>query len=1196
MTATGAATRRGNPYIGPRAFRAGETIYGRERELARLAALLIAERVVLLHSPSGAGKSSLIQAALIPRMAKPTTEGGENFRVLPLARVQYEPPDMDRLPAGFNRYVYSAIACMEAGLPVERQRSPRELAGLRLAPYLDEIAAEDDRFQVLIFDQFEEILTVDPTDWPGHDAFFREVGAALADPRHPRWALFSMREEFIGGLNRYVRRVPTHFGITFRLDFLDQDAAQRAVQGPLADYPVQISDDAARALVRDLSMTWTYRQGRGRVKQLGPYVEPVQLQVVCHRLWTSLSATLDTIGEIRPEHLKQLKDVDRALADYYADGVRTVAEETSVSERSLRTWFETRLITDQGLRRQTSKEPEPGGEAARQALARLEGEGIYLIRGESRQGESRRYELTHDRLINPVRRSNAEWRERNLNRFQRLAERWEKDQLDSMLPVGSELDEYERWMRAQAQPTQAEQRLLEAATKARAQRRLRRWLIRVAVGGVVLVLALAVLAILAALNANEQRGLAQSRELVAAALGTLDDDPELSLLLALEAVEANPSGHRGVRSDERDILYEAVASSRVQARFEQTSPVRTGAAPAQPGPTGAASQRTGFSDVALHPGGNVIAFGSWTGGVELWSNNPPRHLRTLRAPGPGAAGGAPGAIARLAFGPDGRLAAADQNGTTTIWDVEAGRQLRQLRQAVQLTGVAFSRDGRVLATAAVDNTATVWDARSGRRLHVLRHQGPVTAVAFGNDDRLATASGTTIRLWGARSGRGTGKTYRTGGQVSYLAFSPGGTWLAAASMDGTAAVWEAVSGRPLPVLSGHTNSVLWVGFAPDGKRLATTSSDNSAKVWDARTGRELLTLRGHGAPVGGAAFVPDSTAILTASEDGTGRRWLVASGHAGFVNSVAFDPKHPRLATASTDRTVRIWDSASRQQLRVLTGHRGDIRQVMFDREGRRLVTASTDGTARVWDAATGSLLWTIRQGAPVNAAAFAPDGRRLAVADVRGTTSVWDVGSHARLLGFTAHTGPVNDLAWSFDGNSIATGGSDGVTSVTGITSANEASRRLRLLEHAGGVLAVGFSRDGTLLASGGADRTVVVWDLRTGGRRSVLRGHTGPVTDLVFGREGDRLATASWDRSARTWDAGSGRELLRLRNSAEVNGVAYSPDGRFLATAGSDKNFQLYPLVEKDLVDAARARRTRELTPGECQLYLRRRCPPPA
>ena len=112
--ATGAATRRSNPYIGPRAFRAGETIYGRERELARLAALLIAERVVLLHSPSGAGKSSLIQAALIPRLAKPTAEGGENFRVLPLARVQHEPPDMDRLPSGFNRYVYSTIACMEA--------------------------------------------------------------------------------------------------------------------------------------------------------------------------------------------------------------------------------------------------------------------------------------------------------------------------------------------------------------------------------------------------------------------------------------------------------------------------------------------------------------------------------------------------------------------------------------------------------------------------------------------------------------------------------------------------------------------------------------------------------------------------------------------------------------------------------------------------------------------------------------------------------------------------------------------------------------------------------------------------------------------------------------------------------------------------------------------------------------------------
>jgi WD40 repeat protein len=1192
MTAADAATRRRNPYIGPRAFRAGETIYGRDRELGRLAALVIAERVVLLHSPSGAGKSSLIQAALVPRLAKPTAEGGENFRVLPLARVNQEPPDLGRRPAGFNRYVYSAIACMEATLPAARQRSPRELARLRLAQYLDQVAEQDDRFQVLIFDQFEEILTVDPTDWQGHDAFFREVGAALTDPEHPRWALFSMREEFIGGLNRYVRRVPTHLGITFRLDFLNQDAAQRAVQGPLAGYPVSISDNAARALVRDLSMNWIYLPGKGRVKQPGPYVEPVQLQVVCHRLWKSLSGSLDTIGEIQSRHLKQLKNVDRALADYYTDGVRTVAEETAVSERALRTWFETRLISDQGLRRQTSREPEPGGEAARQALARLGGEGIYLIRSESRQGEAgRRYELTHDRLVNPVRRSNAEWREQHLNRFQQLAERWEKEPLETLLPEGSELDEYQRWMNAQAEPTKAERRLLEAAKKAWAQRRLRRRLIQVAIGGLVIVLVLAVLAIVAALNAAEQRGLAQSREIVAAALGTLDDDPELSLLLALEAVRSNPPGQRGMRSDERDILYEAVTASRVQARFEQASAPRTGAAPAQPGSAGVGSQRTGFSDVALHPGGNVIAFASWTGGVELWSNKPPRHLRTLLAPGPGYAGGRPAAVARLAFSSDGRLAAADQSGTTTIWDVEAWRPLRQLRQAVRVTGVAFSRDGRLLATAAVDGTATVWDARSGRRLTVLPHPGPVAAVAFGKDDQLATASGSTIRLWAARSGRRTGKAYRVGGQVSYLAFSPGGAWLAAASMDGTAAVWETATGRPLPVLSGHTNSVLWVGFAPDGKRVATTSSDNSAKVWDARTGRELLTLRGHAAPIDGAAFVPNSTAILTASEDGTGRRWLVASGHAGFVNSVAFDPEHERLATASTDRTVRFWDSASRQQLRVMTGHRGDIRQVVFDRDGRRLATASTDGTARVWDAATGKSLWTIRQGAPVNAVEFAPDGRRLAVADADGTTSVWDVGSHERLLTFKFHAGAVNDLAWSPDGTSIATGGSDGVTSVTNAT---EAFQRLRLLEHAGAVMAVAFSRDGTLLASAGADRTAVVWDPRTGGRQSVLRGHTGPITDLAFGR-GDQLATASWDRSARTWDAGSGREQLVLHSSAEVNSVAFSPDGRFLATAGSDRNFQLYPLVEEDLLEAARARRTRELTSTECQQYLHRRCPAP-
>lgn len=891
--------------------------------------------------------------------------------------------------------------------------------------------------------------------------------------------------------------------------------------------------------------------------------------------------------EIKPKDLKRFKNVDRALADYYADGVRAVADETGISERALRDWFETSLISEEGLRQQTSKGPEPGGEAADQALQRLEGEGIYLIRGDQRPGGVKWYELTHDRLIDPIRDNNAEWRDVYLNRFQRSAEQWSKDESDLLLLVGTELDEFERWMRDHEQEATAdERRFLEASKKARAQRRLRRLLTRIALVSALVVLLLAILVALSYRNAAEQRDLARSRELVAAAFSNLDDDPELSILLARRAVRHKPSNGDGLRPEEREVLYESVAASRVQARFESTSATRS-LPPPQPG-AAAATAQTGFADVALHPGGNVVAFASWMGGIELWSNDPPRHLRNLMPPSTGYQSGEPPAVTRVAFSRDGHLAAVDPSGTTTLWDIESGQLLRSLRHNAHLTSVAFSRDGKLVATGAMDGGATIWDARSGRRLTVLRHSGPVTAVAFDKDDQVATASGGMVSVWEARSGRRTGQEYRSTADVNSLAFNPRGAWLAAGGQDGTVTLWQLASGRQLPPLSGHTNSVLWVGFAPDGKRVATTSSDGTAKVWDGRTGQELLTLRGHAGPIGGAAFTPDGTGLLTASSDGTGRRWLVASGHAGFVNDISFDPLQRRLVTASTDRTVRLWNVESRRQLQILPGHKDEVRKVVFDRGGDLLATASADGTARIWDAATGGLRRVIEAGGPVNAVSFAPDGSRLALAGDDGTASVWAVGSGKRLLLFKAHAGPVNDIAWSPDGTRIATAGNDGLTGMTDATSGD-----LQLSHvHADRILAVAFSPDGKLLASGSADHTATVWDVRDGRERYVLDGHAGAVTDVAFSPNGQQLATASWDKSARTWEAHSGRALLLLRNSAEVNAVAFSPDSKFVVTASSDKNFQLYPLLERDLLKEADVRVTRSLSPAECALYLHKTC----
>jgi hypothetical protein len=370
---------RTNPYVGPRSFTTGETLYGRDRETKKLLNLLIAERIVLLYSPSGAGKTSLVQAALLPRLIE------EGFAVLPVIRVSAEPPVsqppanaiaddallrmlLDGMPTPakpngnghtlraestglrtespsingssalspqssvLNRYILSVLLSLEEGLPDEQQMPLGQLIGMTLPAYLEQRIAANGAADgvVLLFDQFEEILTVDPTDQDAKHAFFVQLGEALRDRR--LWALFAMREDYLAPLDPYLRHIPTRFSTTFRLDLLEEKAARQAMQQPARKMGVIFADAAASALADDLRRVLVQRPDGSMEQQLGPYVEPVQLQVVCHRLWSQLPPD-DT--EIGVADVAAVGDVDSALTAYYVERVAATAAATgSASERS----------------------------------------------------------------------------------------------------------------------------------------------------------------------------------------------------------------------------------------------------------------------------------------------------------------------------------------------------------------------------------------------------------------------------------------------------------------------------------------------------------------------------------------------------------------------------------------------------------------------------------------------------------------------------------------------------------------------------------------------------------------------------------------------------------------------------------------------------------------------------------------------
>ncbi|MCB9156121.1 MAG: ATP-binding protein, partial [Caldilineaceae bacterium] len=321
-------TIRTNPYPGPVAFQTGDTLYGRRRETRQLLNLLIAERIVLLYSPSGAGKTSLIQAALIPELER------EGFRVFRPARVSLEAEE--QVSGIANRYIFSLLLSLEAHLPEGAEPlTHSELATVTLSDYLalraphganpidadqssEEAKSWDDEWHgdVLIFDQFEEILTVDPTDRDAKHEFFRQVGEALQDRQ--RWALFALREEFLAGLDPYVRPIPTRFATTFRLELLGPDAARQAMQRPAANHGVTFTDAAADKLINDLRTVQVMEPDGSTHPALGDAIEPVQLQVVCLRLWNGLAPD---DARIDAQDVDDFGDVDQALRAYYTETV-----------------------------------------------------------------------------------------------------------------------------------------------------------------------------------------------------------------------------------------------------------------------------------------------------------------------------------------------------------------------------------------------------------------------------------------------------------------------------------------------------------------------------------------------------------------------------------------------------------------------------------------------------------------------------------------------------------------------------------------------------------------------------------------------------------------------------------------------------------------------------------------------------------
>ena len=1181
-----------NPYRGLAAFTEADAdvFFGRGLLVSEIVDRLHDERFLAVVGPSGSGKSSAVRAGLLPRLRRgsvPSSEDGFVIKMLPGRN------PFDELEVALLRIAVNPPASLLDQLMTDDRGIARAIA--RVLP--------PDGQLLLVIDQFEELFT--QTHETVRHLFLDGLTNAIEDERVPLRVVITIRADYYDRpLNEYRIGMLVKDG-TVAVAGLSPGELTEAISAPAMAAGVRIAPEVVAEMVSDV----TDRPSALPLLQytLTELFERRQSATLTAESYQTLGGVAGSMARRADSTLAELESDDQMLARLMFRRLVTIGE---LDDHTRRRTGHAELVSLADDPARMNKVIDAFGEARLLAFDRDPVTRAPTV------------EVAHEALLTAW-PTFSEWIEegRDSIRLQGQlateADEWVRNERSSQFLLrAGRLSLFEGWDRA-GETTPIEGEFLDASLSARAGERARsrrvRRIVALALSGAAIVATIFGVAAIRERNeadmkraeaqaesdqAAEATRLATARELAGVAAKNLAVDPELSILLALAAVEA--TGPDGIVAREaEEALHEALLTSRVV----ETLPSRG---------------RGEFS-----PDGRFFAGGGGDGIGRVWETDHWQIVMELE--------GHEDRVYDIAWSYDGsRLVTASWDGTVGIWDSMTGIRTVSI-PVVQDSGVfeaAFSLDDSSVAAAFVPLSAdeagvipvfgdvepggvAMFDSQTGELIRNFAHGDVAVGLDFSPDGHTLAAAGGDwddgVSLWDTRSGDGVLRIDPNDGSTLKVEFSPVGTLIAISSFDGPVKLFEASSGGEVRSLSGREGVVSWgLGFAPDGARLATASDGGTASIWDVESGIELMVLSGHAEGVYAATFSPDGSQVATDSDDGTVKIWdataaglgenlTVSVGFAWPANA-AYDPSGTRFATPGLEGLAHIWSANDGSMLATFEGHDWTVTDIAWSPDGKSIATASSDGTVKQWNAATGSEIGVLHaHDTEARGVTFSEDGSHVLTIWADGSAAMIDLGSVTLpLVVPDLNDGWLHDGAISPDGSTFATAGQDGSVAIRNSTSGAEVAT---LCCHEFSAYSAEFNGDGSLLLTAGEDAVANVWLVSEAGANGpalVLDGHTAGVADATFNPDESHIATASYDGTVRLWDAADGAEVLRLATGIALS-VEFSPDGTNLLVATGSGGVLILSLEVEELVEMAHRRLTRWWTPEECQRYLHTEaCPP--